>query len=178
MAADKHRPHHPEEYKKLLEWAAPAKSILEIGSRYGYTLLDFAKAKPQRIVSVDLPAAGDWGCVGSDVVLKENIEKIKQMGIDAHLFLGNSANTNIINAVYDLGPFDFVFIDGDHRYEGVLNDFLNYGGIGEVVVFHDIVKPHPSENQNLGVWKLWEEIGNGCETFIAPGSKMGIGRLG
>lgn len=181
MAADKYRPHHPAEYARLLEWARGASSILEIGSRFGYTLVDLAHvAQPgARIVAVDLPGAGDWGNAESGPVLQENVEKLKREGYDAHLFLGDSTETATIKTIdIEYGPFDFVFIDGDHRYFGVKADWLNYGRMGVRVAFHDIRQPGPAENPKLEVWRLWQEIkatGATTEEFIAPDSKMGIG---
>lgn len=178
MPPDKFRPHNTLEYAKLLEWARGAKSILEIGSRYGYTLVDLAYQMDEkgRLVSVDLPEAGDWGSKGSGEVLERNIDTLLKQGYDAHLFLGDSKDKKIVQAVKDLGPYDFIFIDGDHRYEGVKADWLNYGPMGKRIVFHDIRQPQPGENQALEVWKLWQELG-GDEAFIAPNSKMGIGRV-
>jgi len=183
MAADKFRPHHPEELEKLLSWCEGANSILEIGSRYGFVLMDLARrSNAKRVVSVDLPNVGDWGN-DSEETLKNNIQALKEEGRDAHLFLGDSKDPDIIQKVKSLGPYDFIFIDGDHRYEGVCGDWRNYGLMGDAVVFHDIVQPKPGERQSLEVWRLWEIIkqiydGTDCITeFIGKDSKMGIGRV-
>jgi len=43
---------------------------------------------------------------------------------------------------------DFLFIDGDHTYEGVEGDFEMYSPLvrrGGIIAFHDIV-PGPPEN--------------------------------
>ena len=54
---------------------------------------------------------------------------------------------------------EFLFIDGDHSYEGVKDDFSKYAKFvkpGGIVAFHDIV-PGPPENVG-GVPKFWGEI--------------------
>lgn len=180
MAANKLRPHHPAEFAKLLEWASGAESILEIGSRYGYALCDLAAvAKPgARIVAVDLPGAGDWGEPDSMPTLYANAALMRTRGHEVHVLIGDSTDTNIIKWVQDLGPYDFVFIDGDHRYLGAWSDWLNYGVLGKRVAFHDIRQPTHGENQNLEVWRVWKDLKEGganTEEFIAPDSKMGVG---
>jgi predicted O-methyltransferase YrrM len=59
---------------------------------------------------------------------------------------------------------DFLFIDGDHRYEGVKMDFEMYGklvGKGGIIAFHDIC-PHPPQT-GCEVNKFWCEIKNRYE---------------
>lgn len=49
--------------------------------------------------------------------------------------------------------FDLVFIDGDHGYEGVRDDFLAAQSFGSAFVFHDI-----SNIACPGVAKFWMEM--------------------
>ena len=177
MAADKFIPHHPEELEKLLSLSKGCTSILEIGSRYGHTLDLMARTTPfKKVVAVDLPGIYPWG-EDSEKELKIKIQRLREDGYDAHLFIGDSSNEDIVSSVFELGPFDMVFIDGDHHYEGVLSDWRNYGHLGKTVVFHDIVQPKPDERQELEVWKLWQSLNGDKEEFVGVNSKMGLGVL-
>lgn len=59
-----------------------------------------------------------------------------------------------VTSVLPCAPFDVLFIDGDHSYEGVKHDWENYApmlGKGGLLVMHDV------NNQSFGVGKLWCE---------------------
>lgn len=59
-------------------------------------------------------------------------------------FFGKSNEAETLKKVYDFfeGGIDLLFIDGDHRYEGVMADWLLYHNLvrdGGIVAFHDAV---------------------------------------
>lgn len=155
------------------------RSYLEIGARHGDTFDMVARSLPRgsRAVAVDL-GGGPWGTPKSIPALKDAVRGLE--GYDAHLIFGDSTSTEVIEKVEALGPFDAVLIDGDHRYAGAKADWLNYGPMGRLVAFHDIVgegqttkdaAAHPVE-----VPRLWAEIkGERHVEFVGPDSKMGIG---
>lgn len=169
-------PHHPEELEYLLALAAKAHSILEIGSRFGDCLAMMARRMPVKgkVVAVDLPGIQPWGYPDSEQPLRENIAALKAEGFDARVIFGDSTRSAVIDAVQLLAPFDLVFIDGDHRYPGAKQDWENYGQMGRVVVFHDIVDSGGEKNAPE-VWKLWAEIAGNKSQFVGKDSLMGLG---
>jgi hypothetical protein len=154
------------------------KSYLEIGSQYGASLWSAAKVLPKgsRIVSVDMPQKSET----SDS-LKECISELNKLGFNTHLFLGDSSLYDLVKHVSSLGPFDCIFIDGDHTLPGVTADWKNYGLMGKMVAFHDIAwdKPVRKWPNQIEVCKLWRELKKTHRhvEFIAPGSYKGIGVL-
>ncbi len=86
---------------------------------------------------------------------------------------GNSHDSEIVARVREFVPFDFLFIDGDHSYEGVKADYENYSPMvkpGGMVAFHDIEGAAPG--------RFWEELpGNKEEIRLSKGMGVGLLRL-
>jgi cephalosporin hydroxylase len=144
--------HHPEVIAREIRAFADlikqegAKSYLEIGSKYGGSLWGIlSNVEPMRVVSVDLQVHGDalFDCVCDLLYLRHEITLIR----------GNSRDAAVIEQVYSRGPYDVVYIDGDHSLEGVTADWIHYGPMGKMVAFHDIADQHGME-----VPKLWAEL--------------------
>jgi len=141
-----------KEFVPFLDVIAGAGSVLEIGSRYGQSLLRMAHvAQPgAKIVSLELPDAG-WGRPDSLPVLESVINQLAEEGYDAHLVLGDSHEDDIATTIHEMGPFDLIFIDGDHSEEGAMMDWIKYGHLGKAIGFHDVAS-------KWGVSKVWPEI--------------------
>jgi len=90
------------------------------------------------------------------------------------------------------GSIDFMFIDGDHSYEGIKADFNNYYSLvkkGGFIAFHDIIDSEYHRSFGCYVEKFWQEIKNNFEHWefidgnsyvahhdhIVPSLSMGIG---
>ena len=138
------------------------RSYLEIGSKHGGTWWRITHQMPtgSRSVSVDLPQ-GDGSFKASRPNLEECHRELKKRGYDAHLFMGDSTDAEIVRKVELLGPFDLVFIDANHTEPFVRKDWANYGKLGKMVAFHDIgwiPRPEPSKKMPIEVSKVWNEI--------------------
>lgn len=150
-------------------------SYLEIGSETGETFVAIG-AGLKKAVSIDLPRKKR----SVHKILLSRRDYLRKCGVDAHVILGNSHDRKLMEWALLRGPYDAVFIDGDHSYSGVKSDWENYRGLAKkVVVFHDIIATSPKNPERLAVHKLWREIKDEFRTLeiIEPDSsrKMGIG---
>lgn len=119
----------------------PHAQVLEIGSLFGGTLWAWAHLPGiETLVTVDLPS--DWDVV-ADGVREARTHWAEWMTPRVPEFVDVQADSHdpaTFEAVAGYGPFDFVFIDGDHTYEGVREDWLTWScavAPGGVVAFHD-----------------------------------------
>ena len=155
------------------------KSYLEVGARYGDTFYDIMSRLPKgsKGVCVDLPG-GVWGTDGSLIALEKACGKLREMGYDITLIVGDSTDPGTVEKVKQEGPYDAALLDGDHRYAGIKTDFENYAPFCKMVALHDIVGHGQRHGPGIEVQvpKLWDEIRDDRSVeFVAPGSSMGIG---
>ncbi len=71
------------------------------------------------------------------------------------LFCSDANSKNTIKRIKNLGPYNLIFIDADHKYESVKKDFYNYRNfVSEkgLIIMHDIFLP------NSGSKKLWGQL--------------------
>lgn len=146
---------------KSLEKQTP-KVVLEIGTAIGGNLFLFCRmaADDACIISIDLPG----GCYGEGYPLwraplykmfPAKNQKLHLIRADSHHAATLQKVARILNGL----KIDFLFIDGDHTYEGVKQDFEMYQPLvkkGGIIALHDVV-PHPAHTQ-CGVDRFWHEI--------------------
>jgi predicted O-methyltransferase YrrM len=150
------------EIRQLLDFLVSRrpKAIMEIGTASGGTLYLFTKvADPSAsLMSIDLKLARPR--------LYTSFARQQQQ---VRVVEGNSQDPIMIKKVQETFPegIDFLFIDGDHSYEGIKQDFLNYTPFvksGGVVAFHDIVEDNETRYGVItggwagGVPKFWQEV--------------------
>lgn len=160
------------------------KTVLEIGSFCGGTLWYWMKySSGSDIVAIDIPI-DDLGQRDEQMkgwlLWNEWAEAVPTVTSFTHLE-ESSSNSNVIEYVKDhINPIDFIFIDGDHSYKGVMSDYEIYrpmlSSIG-IMAFHDVNTP---ERDGIEVARAWKEIQLREDKTFAIGNEYkienGVGR--
>lgn len=160
-----------EQFAKEIEKLSPS-TVLEIGTSNGGTLYIWARhiKSCRRIISLDLPR----GFTHTKMKFFKLFDETKEF-----CFLrGNSHNKRTVDMLAKIlgqAKVDFLFIDGDHSYEGVRQDFRTYTQFvtrGGVVALHDIMY-HP----DYGVERFWNEIKSqyASKEIVASRNQVGYG---
>lgn len=161
---------------------------LEVGVQRGLTFLSVASAlEPDAtMIGVDLPGAA-WGVKegnGKELIEAARAKIHQTYGHYTEMIWGNSHDADVLGQVYKHGPFDLVFIDADHSYDAVRQDFMDYGTLSSMVALHDIDienKPGIDEARlaRYGTHILWKELKEQYrhEEILGKQRGMGIGVL-
>ena len=152
------------EIKALIEFLQEKnlKNVLEIGTFMGSTLFLFSQivAEGSIIISVDLPGGTHGGgyprwripIYKSFPLLRNKLFLIRK---DSH----ELSTLNKVKKILKHNKLDFLFIDGDHSYNGIKKDFMLYSQLVKengIIAFHDIVIHPPKLKCHVN--KVWSEI--------------------
>lgn len=153
----------PSELRALGEILAERRPerALEIGTAHGGTLLFLTRlASPQAtIASVDLPGGRFGGGYGPRQ--RWFYQRFARREQELHLLQGDSHSPEMLSrvkAAFQGEPLDYLFIDGDHTYDGVKQDFELYSPLvrkGGVIALHDVAEHPPSKGCEVS--KFWNE---------------------
>lgn len=172
------------EFEALIEAvrARRPRIIVEIGTARGGSLLAWCRVAAELVISIDLPG-GIHG--GGYVTPRAKLYREFTHGRNAvrvALLRENSHRERTRVLVSDLlrgRPIDFLFIDGDHTYQGVKKDFELWSPLVArtgMLAFHDIVN-HPDQ-PTIDVYRFWREMRDSFRTreFVQDyGAGYGIG---
>jgi predicted O-methyltransferase YrrM len=158
--------------------------VLEIGTARGGSLYMWVQAasRDATLVSVDLPG-GEFGGAYPDCripfyqAFARPQQHLHLLRTDSHLH----ETLHEVRSLFGNQPVDFAFIDGDHTYEGVKQDFNMYGPLvrpGGLIAFHDIL-PRP-DMPDIEVDRFWQEVSSQYESMELVGAEdtgraIGIG---
>lgn len=137
---------------------------VEIGARFGYVFNEISKIA-RRSIAIDL-------------VELNHIERSE--GVSCYQMSSDSfVNTGLLEGL----EIDLLFIDADHRYEAVLNDFVNYAPYVRpdkgLILLHDtypVNKRLLADDRCSDAWKVAKQIHNdkNYEIVTLPGPWAGL----
>jgi cephalosporin hydroxylase len=173
----------PNEFTKFSEfyYNLKCRNILEIGSFLGGTFYVLCKLShlDGLKISIDYPFYDNQ----AEIMANKNVHKkmrtfaenVHILTADSHLEETKNALSNILNGE----KLDFLFIDGDHSYEGVKQDFEMYSSFvkkGGYIGFHDINDREFHKNLGAYVHQFWNELPSDNKIeFNSESIAMGIG---
>lgn len=157
-------------------------NILEIGTKFGGTFYLWNSINRSGLnISIDLEAGIHGGISEEemdkrDLWFNERFDNCRFIRGDSH---DPSTLMQAIRLLASIPPnnvnINMLFIDGDHTYEGVKQDFQMFSPFvssGGLVIFHDIIISDHHHSRNVYVGEFWNEIKNDprFESFEIIGS--------
>lgn len=169
----------------VLDYAEQSKQedmiTLEIGTKFGgtfYIWCSLFNMEGDLNISIDMSDGGIHGGISEEEMDKRDRWFKRSFG-NCHFIRGDSHDVNTRFELFKIvhnntsfnqkypemedGRIDFLFIDGDHSYEGVKQDFEMYSPFvkpGGLIAFHDINDTQRHRDRNVNVAKFWNEIKN------------------
>jgi hypothetical protein len=146
-----------EEFRMFLDLVKKSRNghnpvVVEIGVRRGHQRYFYKNLLNAEYKGIDVFRTTDPDFIQGDSSKPETVNRLKEW----------------LNG----RKIDVLFIDGNHKYDGVKADWENYGGLADMVAFHDIVTPN---KLNQDVCRFWEEVSKNKRVFEIKAKGDGIG---
>jgi len=144
------------EFGDLVEEVSKIKPtrILEIGSSHGGTLFFWDQLAGEGATIVSICRQIGQGITMDFSNAKSNLIMLKR---DSHA----PETIAEITGIFEDG-IDFIFIDGDHSYDGVKADYEDYSPLvrpGGLMAFHDVCMGEDDKSlHNMGAAKFFREL--------------------
>jgi cephalosporin hydroxylase len=156
------------------------KVVVEIGTKFGGTFMIWNEIAPGIKISVDLVEGIHGGVSRLDTDARN--ARFKELYNDSCIFIEgdshDSATYDLLVKALDGKTIDFLFIDGDHTYEGVKEDYETYSSLvseNGYIGFHDINDTQRHRDRDVYVGKLWNELVGEKTEFNVNADWAGIG---
>jgi predicted O-methyltransferase YrrM len=163
---------HPDEIAPFIHYAEAARNLVEIGCGYGATAVLMLRFAPPdaTVISIDpfLPdSMGGWQAM--EAAARENVARacrVWELGGALERWMLYATTSHQAAAFTKEWAIDFLFIDGDHRYEAVRQDvdlWLPHLAPGGVLLLHDsrhlpTVPPETFDHGWPGPTRVAEEL--------------------
>ena len=147
------------------------KRILEIGVESGWSMWAWARCAADDAALMGIDA--EWhSTMFSDVQSRYPWPAGERQSVK--WFKGDSRAADTVTAAHEWAttPVDFLFIDADHSYDAVMQDWANYSPLvakGGLVGFHDVA------NQASEAWAVLKRDHRTVEFVDPDNAGMGMG---
>lgn len=130
----------------------PGARFLEVGTALGYSACILATAAPQATITTLNPKDGEFERARANLKIRSNVRVVK-LTSDEFLAAGRQGDASA------RGPYDLIFIDGDHAYPMVLHDsqFFEWLAPGGLIIFHDY-SPDDSTRPSGGCYRALNDL--------------------
>lgn len=153
-----------DEFSRLADWASEVRPrvVVEIGTASGATLLLWSRLVEKRVVSIDLPGGIHGGGYAEQKsrLFREFVSDRPHVAMDLVRASSQAPETKAhVRKLLVGDAVDLLFIDGDHRLDGVTRDFELWRDLvrpGGHILFHDIL-PH-TRLPSCQVDQLWQRL--------------------
>ncbi len=157
------------------------RSVVELGTHYGYSCFVFAEAVRRLGLDCTITALDSWAGDDQAGAYAENVYE----SVVATVQREYPDTVRLLRGYFDDSrpqieddSVDLLHIDGRHGYEDVLADYTSWRSTvrqGGIILFHDIAEHQPG----FGVFRLWDELRAQHPTFeFEHGHGLGVLAVG
>lgn len=174
-----------EEIERLADfiYGLAPRHVMEIGSHKGATFYLWCKLprSPGKSIALDLAGGGFGGLSAREAATRD--ARMRTWAAQVYCI---NADSHSLDTYYTVKQalagdrLDFLFIDGDHSYDGVKLDYWMYQDLvreGGYIAFHDINDNEWHRHRNCHVGRLWGELRGEKTEFNSHADSGGIGLI-